>query len=347
MSSKNACMQRAVDLVLTGPYTGISAFGCFAIKVDIPDTTAGSSSSSGSTGRPIEWEWDCYDRHYAAEVDKPPGEWRNISSGGPGQNVKVSYAVMSNALEATVQVKLRLKDVHSPPIGVYGNITALIHGFQVGSLLFRSTEEEAGKSLSPGDGLWFVLQLARNVVAVPCGKSLHIKMDLHVKTSNSEDIKHFDATLHFKNGIPSECHEFRGDQIRVDITWYPESEVNGEQESNAAALEPTIRKHVSKDEIVEQQGPNNAAALESSRPEDKPVEDIDDEKMSTVATDEEPYVPGNVSTEETGDKKSIMAGPKRSRRRREKVKIKMLASTIAGPNTEDTTLINYHFSSPF
>lgn len=59
-----------VELVLTGPYKGISAYGCFAIKINIPPATA--SSSSGDAGGLIQWEWDCYDPKYAAQVDQLP-----------------------------------------------------------------------------------------------------------------------------------------------------------------------------------------------------------------------------------------------------------------------------------
>jgi hypothetical protein len=90
-----------VDLVLTGPYKGISAYGCFAISIDIPTPAAGSS------GDPIQWEWDCYDPKYATQVDKPP------VSHTIGDVAEVTYAGMSNAWEATVQqVRLRLKDGH-------------------------------------------------------------------------------------------------------------------------------------------------------------------------------------------------------------------------------------------
>ena len=86
--------------MLTGPYTSISTYGCFAIKIDIP----GPYTSTGNAGGSIKWEWDCYDSKYAEEVDKGPVT-RTISSSGPGRNVEVIYAVMSNALKAIVQVK--------------------------------------------------------------------------------------------------------------------------------------------------------------------------------------------------------------------------------------------------
>jgi len=178
---------RMVDLVLTGPYTGISAYGSFAIKIDIPDTP------------PIKWQWDGYDLEYAAQVDELPVTQKihNVA--------EVTYAVMSNALEATMQVMLRLKDQHSPS-GVHGEITALIDGFEVSSILFKCTEG-TGQCFSPDTASdsdsWFLLQLARNVVAVPCAKVLHINVKLEIKTSNNQEVKYLKADLKFANGIPS------------------------------------------------------------------------------------------------------------------------------------------------
>jgi hypothetical protein len=119
-----------VDLVLTGPYTGFSAYGCFAIKIDIPAEAAGSSK--GDAGGPIKWEWDCYGNTWE-EVDMGP-RTRTIISSGPGRNVEVTYAVMSDAQEATVQVKLRLKDGNSP-CSVHGHITARIDDFRLSALM--------------------------------------------------------------------------------------------------------------------------------------------------------------------------------------------------------------------
>jgi len=121
-------------LVLTGPYTSISAHGCFAIKIDIP----GPYTSTGNAGGSIKWEWDCYDSKYVEEVDKGPVT-HTISSSGPGRNVEVTYAVMSNAMEATVQVKLRGKDWNRS-CSIHGDISARIGDFKDQIILFRRTQ---------------------------------------------------------------------------------------------------------------------------------------------------------------------------------------------------------------
>ncbi|XP_039824564.1 uncharacterized protein LOC120686425 isoform X3 [Panicum virgatum] len=210
--------QEMVDLVLTGPNIGISALGCFAIKVDIPGT-ATAGSSRGDAGGPIEWEWDCYD---PAEVgDKPKTVTRTISSSGPGRNVEVTYAVMPDALEATVQVKLRLKDEHSH--SVHGNIKARprphIADFKAWSVvLFRRTKG-MGQRFSPTDSRF--LQLARSVVGVPRGRELHIEVDLQIETSNIQGCKPLKVHFYFEAGQNHWRSLVNGDEIEVNVTWYP------------------------------------------------------------------------------------------------------------------------------
>jgi hypothetical protein len=219
-----------VDLVLIGPYTGISAYGCFAIKIDIP----GPYTSTSNTGGSIKWEWDCYDPEYAKEVDKGPVT-RTISSLGPDRNVEVTYAVMSNALEAIVQVKLRLKDGNSP-CSVHGDITACIGDFKHQSILFRRTEETAQHfspmTDSPQGVLYQLvrsLELDRNVVAVPCGQPLHIGVDLSIGASKNHGASInprfnniFILPLHKSSGWSalSQRREVDGYELEVNVAMY-------------------------------------------------------------------------------------------------------------------------------
>ena len=142
---------------------------------------------------------------------------RTISSSGPGRNVEVTYAVMSNALKATVLVKLRIKDGDSP-CSVHGNITARIGDFKQQSILFRRTQEMAQR-FSPTDSR--VLQLARSVVAVPYGRVLHIDLHLQIETSNNRGVKrHFNTTvtLSFPERTLSQRHQVHGGEVEVDVT---------------------------------------------------------------------------------------------------------------------------------
>jgi hypothetical protein len=102
--------------------------------------------------------------------------------------LKVSFPDMFKVMSmATVVVNL------SPPKEgwqhmerVCGKIAALIRDkhrnsvyFRVGSMLFTCIE---GKRLCSNLPL---LEVAKSVVAVPSGWVLHIEVDLHIKTSNS------------------------------------------------------------------------------------------------------------------------------------------------------------------
>jgi len=163
-----------VELVLTGPYTGISAYGCFAIEIDIPQA-ASSSSGDKHNSTKWEWEWDCDDPKHAAQVDIMQPAHGIISTPDGRKVAKVTYTVMSDALEATVQIRLGLKDGYSPG-GISGEVTARIDGFKNDhkSVLFRRANGKGQRFSTTNDNSWLLLELARNVVAVPRGRVLHI-----------------------------------------------------------------------------------------------------------------------------------------------------------------------------
>ena len=218
-----------VDLVLTGPCTSISAYGCFAIKIDIPGPYTSTGDGGGGS---IKWEWDRYDPEYTREVDKGPMT-RTLSSSGPGRNVEITYAVMSNALEATVQVKLRMKDGNSP-CSIYGVITASIGDFKGHSILFRRTKETA-QHLSPmtdsPQGVLYQLvrslELSRNVVAVPRGQWLHIGVDLSIETSKNQGasinprFNNIILTFDNRSSWSSQRREVDGYEVEVNVALYP------------------------------------------------------------------------------------------------------------------------------
>ncbi|KAL6870607.1 hypothetical protein ACP4OV_014455 [Aristida adscensionis] len=218
---EEALSKGMANLLLTGPYTGISAYHNFTIEVHIPS----------DTGRTIRtWEWDCYDPTYAAQVDDyTEPQHHTISLDDPGHKVMVSYLVMSSALEATVQVTLRLKDGRNSP-GIYGTITAKIGDLEAGSVLFRRCAEEMGVPFS--GGYRRSLPLARSVVSVPSDQLLHVEVDLRIplaysqstgeRSSNSQEDKPLAVSVDFAAGHASEVRDVDGDQLEVNITWYPE-----------------------------------------------------------------------------------------------------------------------------
>ena len=209
-----------VELVLTGPYTGISAYGCFSIEIDIPQA-ASSSSGNKHNSTKWEWEWDCDDPKHAAQVDLMQPAHGIISTPDGREVAKVTYTVMSDALEATVQVRLGLKDGYSPG-GISGEVTARIDGFKNKhkSVLFRRAKGKGQRFSTTNDKSWLLLELPRNVVAVPRGRVLHIVVNLKIEADDGKKVE-VNVPLRFENGICSSKTD-NGKEVQVEVTWYPE-----------------------------------------------------------------------------------------------------------------------------
>ncbi|XP_066336712.1 uncharacterized protein [Miscanthus floridulus] len=221
-ANQEAPVKGMVELVLTGPYKGISAYGCFAIKINIPLATA--SGSSGDASGLIQWEWDCYDPKYAAQVDQLPVSHTICAPDMRPEVAEVTYVVMSDALEATVQVRLRLKAGHNNA-GIGGEITARIDGFEdkYRSVLFRCAKGTRQCFSPTDDDSWFLLELARNVVAVPCGRALQIEVNLQIETGDGKKVELNNVPLRFASGISSSKTDDGNEvEVEVEVTWYPE-----------------------------------------------------------------------------------------------------------------------------
>lgn len=147
-------------LVLTGPYRGISAEGSFLIEVDGKDTADSYSQLGG------EIFWDCYEEDdvYDKVLIKTMNNIRTNKF-----FATVHYAAFSDAIEATVEVKLNLHRRDSIITHVYGKITA--HFPALGDddasfmLLFNRPADEKVKVV-PSAGQEVHL-LSRSVLAVP------------------------------------------------------------------------------------------------------------------------------------------------------------------------------------
>jgi hypothetical protein len=140
--------------------------------------------------------------------------------------LKASFPDMFKVMSmATVVVNLWPPEEGWQHMGrVCGKIAALIRDkhrnsvyFRVGSMLFTCIEgKQLCSNLPP-------LEVARSVVAVPSGWVLHIEVDLHIKTSNSNtEMKHLNViTLNFDNDNESETirrETYEGVQVEVKIT---------------------------------------------------------------------------------------------------------------------------------
>uniref|UniRef100_J3MWB4 DUF6598 domain-containing protein n=1 Tax=Oryza brachyantha TaxID=4533 RepID=J3MWB4_ORYBR len=193
------------NLVLTGPYRAISADGSFAVEIETSPTDI------------KYWEWDCsddeivYDELYTENL-------------GP---VDITYVVLSEALEATVEVKLpetvSTNGGESSPPRIFGYIAAQTKVFDRASVLFSRAADRAVPI--PSD---LRVPLARSVVAVPSWSKLQIDVGLYLLTQN--------ATTKFEHTVKLDCtnHSQRiqtnnGDVLQVNVSWYPQFTDCGEK----------------------------------------------------------------------------------------------------------------------
>lgn len=204
----NACMQG--NLPLTGPEHVILADGCFVIEV----------FESADDKNPIKWVWNGYNKNIAdRDVATPSPRPERISE---GKEVRVTYKVMSNPLEATVEVKLRHLNKTPNMTEVHGVIKAHIDGLEAGSVLFKkewpdnfmSSSERAEEEDLP---------LARSIVAVPVDSFLQIKGEL--KFGTYRDPKKLPLDFSFKQGFPSRSVIVGDVEVEINVEWYPNTEV--------------------------------------------------------------------------------------------------------------------------
>ena len=132
--------------------------------------------------------------------------------------------MIPNAIEANVEVKLKLKDLGSRSHAVYGKIKASATDYRNKSVHLFSCER--GTSLSFPSGSTSILPLSPSMVAMPCHwhLELHIEVDLTVITtcdSQEEQDKNLKFNLEFTREIMSQEREVDDDQVEVNIKWYP------------------------------------------------------------------------------------------------------------------------------
>ncbi|KAJ1273754.1 hypothetical protein BS78_05G008200 [Paspalum vaginatum] len=176
------------DLLLTGPYRAISADGCVAIEYS-------DGRSSSNVLETVIWDpYDDDDAENQLEYSLYDKLLTKSITVAEDRRLVMSYAVLSNAVEATVQVDLLLSSVPSeeglvPRMQrVHGEITAhtqLINDNggknDVNSILLfrREMGEEALEVVqSTSSFAGSSIPLARSVLAWPCGSPLVIKVGL-------------------------------------------------------------------------------------------------------------------------------------------------------------------------
>nr|TKV99802.1 hypothetical protein SEVIR_8G067600v2 [Setaria viridis] len=194
-----------VDLVPIGPRSILEAYGPISMGVFYSTTADGDEGSKG---------WGVCD-------DDEPEEYTQTTCGGPGRELEITYLVIPYAVEANVEVRLKLKDLGFRSRAVYGKIKASATDYGNKSVHLFSCER--GRSWSVPSGSTSILPLSPSVVALPYCRQLelHVEVDLTVITTcdNQEEDKNLKFSLEFTRGIRSQEREVDDDQVEVKITW--------------------------------------------------------------------------------------------------------------------------------
>lgn len=168
--------ENVVQLVLTGPYRAISADGCVAIELDLHHHCKNTYVAQILV--------DVYDT--STKYDEALTKEVHTCKCKDGPRAEVKYALLSDAVEAVVEVKL-LRKRDDPAAGcccVKGKIIARCS--DLGEVvLFESNNDNTRIRSSQG---LTTIPLTRSVLAVPSMSSLTIEVDLRGH-SNIEIVK--------------------------------------------------------------------------------------------------------------------------------------------------------------
>nr|CAB3482859.1 unnamed protein product [Digitaria exilis] len=205
------------NLVLTGPSVAASAYGPVIFDLQLHD---GSHHNNTTAGRifcdTVSGEFSTYDKTISQTVTTGYG------------HAEVVYAVLSNAVEGRVAVKLSALPVgtgegdHGAITGVLGRIIARSKLLDAGCVLFYSdgaTGKEAGVSVRSGE----MLPLARQVLAVRLHRLLTVELNL--RSGSGEEIVR--GAVDFNPASSGEHVErvvgMSGADVEVTVSWsdYP------------------------------------------------------------------------------------------------------------------------------
>nr|CAB3480857.1 unnamed protein product [Digitaria exilis] len=221
------------NLVLTGPSVAASAYGPLIFDLQLHDGSHHNFSSSSSSqaaeddhkvdntaGRifcdTVSGEFSTYDKTISQTVTTGYG------------HAEVVYAVLSNAVEGRVTVKLAALHAgtgggdHGAITGVLGRIVARSKLLDAGCVLFYSDGGISGKegvSVRSGE----MLPLARQVLAVPLHRPLTVELNL--RSGSGEEIVR--GAVDFNPASSGEHVErvvgMSGADVEVTVSWsdYP------------------------------------------------------------------------------------------------------------------------------
>ncbi|XP_057958290.1 uncharacterized protein LOC131151105 [Malania oleifera] len=197
-------------ILLTGPTRSISALDSFTIDVDLTDKNS-VSSDKFSYG---QVSWNVY-LTAANEYDKP----LLMDIGDKSGSVTVNYIVLSNAVQATVEVTLINTGDEKDFAEVYGLITARSSKFSNESMLFWKTKNDDDIKVSANQ----LLPLMRSAIAVSLDSSLVIRAELFdrdTRTNSSKEIANGTLTFApYLSGTYTESISGKCGEIQVKVTW--------------------------------------------------------------------------------------------------------------------------------
>lgn len=127
------------------------------------------------------------------------------------------YTVFSNAVQATIEVKLINGDGEDPA-DVYGRITARSSNNNNESTLFDWTSDDY-KQVRPQD----LIPLSRSIVAVPFDSELIVRAKLYDYDTLSSDDEIANGTAEFPartSGIFYKSIYGEYGEVQVKVTWY-------------------------------------------------------------------------------------------------------------------------------
>ncbi|CAN6374220.1 unnamed protein product [Urochloa humidicola] len=210
------------NIVLTGPSVATSAYGPIVFNLDLHDGSRGSYSTQGEAANDEE------DGNKGARIfcDSISGEFSNynrtivetIDTGyGPADLI---YAVLSNAVQGTVSVKLARQVGSSDATTILGRITARSKLFDVGCVLFYNERgDKDDVRVRSGE----LIPLARQALTVPLHMPLTVELDL--RCSSGDEIVR--GALEFNPAIEGQHTQrlvgVNGAEFEVTISWsdYP------------------------------------------------------------------------------------------------------------------------------
>ena len=133
-----------MDLVLTGPYRTLQAYGALILEVFTEDLVFTEDDEGSSTDDEGSWSGH-FSRGWDVTEPDEVEEFTQTIYGGLGRKLEITYLVIPEAVGTHFEVRLNLKGLGSRSRGVYGSIKAI--AIDYGSKSVHLFSCERGRSL--------------------------------------------------------------------------------------------------------------------------------------------------------------------------------------------------------